>query len=235
MKLSVIVPVFNEVRFIDEVLARVSAVNLGGVGKEVIVVDDFSADGTREKLLKLKDGSVKVFFHEKNRGKGAALKTGMQHASGDIIIFQDADLEYSPDDYPALIKPIVDGIADAVYGSRFMGVRLHIFGSSKTMLPLHYIGNRFIIFFMNLLFGSGLSDMETCYTVFRSSLIKGIPLRSDNFDITAEITAKILRRRIRIHEVPIHYHARSYSDGKKISWKDGVRAVLTLLRYRFSD
>ena len=119
MKLSVIVPVFNEVRFIDEVLARVSAVNLGGVGKEVIVVDDFSADGTREKLLKLKDGSVKVFFHEKNRGKGAALKTGMQHASGDIIIFQDADLEYSPDDYPALIKPIVDGIADAVYGSRF--------------------------------------------------------------------------------------------------------------------
>ena len=228
MKLSVIIPVYNEEGTIREILNRVRAVDVG-MEKEIIVVDDGSRDGTRRILQEeAVKGDIRVVYHPHNRGKGAAVRTGIEHAQGDFIIIQDADLEYEPGDYPKLLEPLLAGEADVVYGSRFLG------GHEKAMVSLHRIGNRFLTAVTNLLYGSSLSDMETCYKVFRAEVIKSIPLVSDRFEIEPEITAKLLKRGYRIREVPIRYKGREFHEGKKISWKDGFGALWTLLKYRFT-
>ncbi len=224
--LSVIMPVYNERETLSEILARVRAVDLE---KEILVVDDGSTDGTREILREEeKKGDLKVFYHQANQGKGAAVRTGLEHASGDIILIQDADLEYDPRDYPKLLKPILDGQSEVVYGSRFMA-------SGETMFFLQALGNRIVTVVTNVLYGTTLSDMETCYKVFRAEVIKSIPLRSRRFELEPEITAKLLKRGYRIHEVPISYQGREYHEGKKLTWRDGITALWTLVKYRFVD
>jgi glycosyltransferase involved in cell wall biosynthesis len=223
---SVIMPVYNERETLPEILARVRAV---GVRKEIVVVDDGSTDGTREVLREEEQkGDLKVLYHEVNKGKGAAVRTGLEHASGDFIIIQDADLEYDPRDYPKLLKPLLEGQAEVVYGSRFME-----FGG--TMFFLQALGNRMVTLVTNLLYGTALSDMETCYKVFRAEVIRSIPLRSRRFELEPEITAKLLKRGYRIHEVPISYQGREYHEGKKLTWRDGITALWTLIKYRFVD
>lgn len=223
IKLSVIVPVYNEKNTLRQILDRVQAVP---INKEIILVDDCSTDGTRELLNELQGGNIRVFYHEKNQGKGAALRTGFQQASGDYVIVQDADLEYDPGEYPKLLQPILRGEADVVYGSRFAG-------QSKNMSGLHKFGNRFLTLLTNLLFRTSITDMETCYKVFKTTTIQGIPIKSNRFDFEPEITAKILRKKLRILEIPISYHGRNFSEGKKISWRDGFSAVWTLVKYCF--
>lgn len=234
MKLSVIVPVYNEAATIGRILQKILDVKIRNVGMEVIIVDDFSTDGTREKLLKIRDERVKVFFHERNRGKGSAVRTGLQHATGDVILFQDADLEYDPADYEKLIQPIAGNLADVVYGSRFLGKSLRVLGHGRLVLPTHFIGNKILTLITTVLYGRRLTDMETGYKVFRSSVIKGIDLTAERFEIEPEITAKLLKRRVRIYEVPINYFARDFGEGKKITWKDGIKAAWWLIKYKFT-
>ncbi len=226
MNLSVVIPVFNEKDTIQEILQQVRATNLA---YEIIIVDDGSTDGTRE-ILKQEEcqPQTTVIYHAHNQGKGAAVRTGFDRASGDILLIQDADLEYDPRDYPALIRPIEEGRVKVVYGSRFLGPR-------KAMLFWHMLGNKLLTLLTNILYNTILSDMETCYKVFRADIIKGIPLRSRRFEFEPEITAKVLKRGHRIFEVPISYYGREYHEGKKISWRDGPRAAWTLLKYRFVD
>ncbi len=226
MKLSVIMPVYNEKETICEILKQVRAIDLVG---EIIIVDDGSTDGTRD-LLKQEEtqpGTI-VIYHKYNQGKGAAVRTGFDRATGDILLIQDADLEYDPRDYPLLIRPIVEGRVKVVYGSRFLGPR-------KAMLFWHMLGNKFLTLLTNVLYNTILSDMETCYKVFRADVIKGVPLRSHRFEFEPEITAKVLKRGHRIFEVPISYYGREYNEGKKISWRDGPIAAWTLIKYRFVD
>ncbi|MBA7622535.1 Undecaprenyl-phosphate mannosyltransferase [subsurface metagenome] len=225
MKLSVIVPVFNEKRTIEEVLRRIKNVE---IKKEIIVVDDYSTDGTREILERISDKGTKVIFHSQNKGKGAAIKTAQMHISGDVVIIQDADLEYQPEDYLNLIKPIKAGLADVVYGSRFLGV--HRFSSFR-----QYSGNKFLTWMTNVLYRARLTDMETCYKVFKAPIFLNLDIKAKRFDFEPEITAKILRTNLRVVEVPITYHGRSSKKGKKITWKDGLVALWTLLKYRFVD
>jgi len=226
MKLSVIMPVFNEESTIEEILKQVRAV---GLADEIIIVDDGSTDRTRE-LLKAQENqpSTSVIYHDHNQGKGAAVRTGFDRATGDILLIQDADLEYDPRDYAMLIRPIVEGRVKVVYGSRFLGPR-------KAMLFWHMLGNKFLTLLTNVLYNTILSDMETCYKVFRADVIKGIPLHSRRFEFEPEITAKVLKRKHRIFEVPISYYGREYDEGKKISWRDGPKAAWTLIKYRFVD
>ena len=224
--LSVIMPVYNERETLPEILARVRAVDLE---KEIVVVDDGSTDGTRDLLMEEgKKGDLKIVYHQANQGKGAAVRTGLEHASGDFIIIQDADLEYDPRDYPKLLQPLLEGQAQVVYGSRFLG-------SGETMFFLQALGNRFLTLLTNLLYGTALSDMETCYKAFRAEVIKAIPLRSRRFELEPEITAKVLKRGYRIHEVAISYQGREYYEGKKLTWGDGITALWTLIKYRFVD
>ena len=224
--LSVIMPVYNERETLSEILAQVRAVDLR---KEIVVVEDGSTDGTRAILRQEeKKGDLKVFYHEVNRGKGAAVRTGLEHASGDVIIIQDADLEYDPREYPKLLKPILEGQAEVVYGSRSLVFK-------ETMFFLQSLGNKIVTLVTSLLYGIALSDMETCYKVFRAEVIKSIPLRSRRFEFEPEITAKLLKRGYRIHEVPISYKGREYHEGKKLTWRDGITALWTLLKYRFVD
>lgn len=227
MKLSVVIPVYNEVKNIEEILKRVKATKLTW---EIIVVDDGSQDGTRAVLKKL-DGktNVHVILHERNRGKGAAVRTGLQAARGDTILIQDADLEYSPHDYPILLEPIKDGTADVVYGSRFLG------GPRRVTMFWHMIANKMLTFMTNILYDTILSDMETGYKVFRREVIEGMNLRANRFDFEPEFTAKILKRHYRIYEVPISFNPRDYSQGKKIKLKDAFEAVWTLLKYKLMD
>jgi glycosyltransferase involved in cell wall biosynthesis len=227
MKLSVVIPVYNEVKNIEEILKRVNATNLTW---EIIVVDDGSQDGTRDVLKKM-DGTtgLHVIMHEQNQGKGAAVRTGLQAAKGDIILIQDADLEYSPHDFPVLLEPINDGTADVVYGSRFLG------GPRRVAMFWHMIANKMLTFMTNVLYDTILSDMETGYKVFRREVIEGMTLHSNRFDFEPEFTAKILKRHYRIYEVPISFNPRDYSQGKKIKLKDAFAAVWTLLKYRFFD
>jgi len=228
-KLSVIVPVFNERNTLVEILRRMRAVELPeGVEREIIVVDDGSTDGTRDVLKQLGDSTVRIVMHEHNKGKGAALRTGFERATGDYVLVQDADLEYDPDDWPSLIAPIIRGRARVVYGSRFTGER-------RNMMFLHWVGNRFLSLTTNVLYNTTLSDMETCYKVVDRNLLDGMQLRANRFDIEPEITAKILKQGVRIYEVPISYTGREVDEGKKITWRDGLSALFTLVKYRFTD
>jgi glycosyltransferase involved in cell wall biosynthesis len=228
-KLSVIVPVFNERNTVVEVVRRMRAVELpDGIEREIVVVDDGSDDGTRDVLRQLGDSTVRIVMHEGNRGKGAAVRTGLALATGDYVLIQDADLEYDPDDWPRLIAPVLRGRARVVYGSRFTGER-------RNMLFLHWMGNRVLSLVTNVLYNTTLSDMETCYKLVDRTLLVDLGLRCDQFDIEPEITAKILERRIRIYEVPISYMGREFDEGKKITWRDGFAALWTLVKFRFGD
>ena len=231
-KLSVVIPVYNEIDTIDEILKQVKEVDVG-MEKEIVLIDDFSTDGTRKRLQEIEkeevENNVKVFYHEKNRGKGAALRTGFQHVTGDITLIQDADLEYNPREYPKLLEPILDGRADVVYGSRFLG------GPHRVLFFWHYTANRFLTFLSNMFTNLNLTDMETCYKVFKTSLLKEIPLKCDRFGFEPEITAKVPKRKYKIYETPISYSGRDYSEGKKINWKDGVAALFHIIRFRIKD
>ncbi len=225
--LSVIVPVFNERSTVAEIVRRMRSVELP-VEREIVVVDDGSDDGTAAVLTQLRDSTVRVVAHPQNRGKGAAIRTGLESATGDLVLVQDADLEYDPEDWPRLLAPVLKGRARVVYGSRFTGER-------RNMLFLHWVGNRFLSLITNVLYNSTLSDMETCYKLFDRRVLDGIQLQADRFDFEPEFTAKVLRRGIRIYEVPISYAGRELSEGKKITWQDGVTALWTLVKYRFVD
>jgi glycosyltransferase involved in cell wall biosynthesis len=228
-KLSVVVPVFNERNTLVEVVRRMRAVELpDGIEREIIIVDDGSSDGSRDVLKQLGDSTVRVVLHDVNRGKGAALRTGFTHATGEYVLVQDADLEYDPEDWPKLLNPVLRGRARVVYGSRFTGER-------RNMLLLHWIGNRFLSMTTNVLYNTTLSDMETCYKLLDRDLIESMKLTSNRFDIEPEITAKVLKRGIRIYEVPISYSGREFDEGKKITWRDGISALWTLVKYRFRD
>ncbi len=196
--------------------------------KEIIVVDDGSTDGTQNILKALNDSTVKVLYHSENRGKGSAIKTAQTQVSGEVVIIQDADLEYQPEDYPKLIKPIEDGFADVVYGSRFLGPH-------RVFMFWHYVGNKFLTWLTNILYNTMLTDMETGYKVFRAEVFKKLKIRSNGFNLEPEITARIFKQKLRVVEVPITHYGRGYDEGKKIGWKDGFIAIWTLIRYRFTD
>jgi len=224
-------PVYNEANTIHEIIKRVEAADLGDVRKELIIVDDASKDGTREALDDLrKNGQYKIYFHAQNMGKGAALRTALTYATGDIIIIQDADLEYDPAEYAELIKPILKGRADVVYGSRLSGAKV-----ARAFHFWHFVGNKLLTFITNVLYNSILSDMETCYKVFRADVIKNLQIKSNRFDFEPEITAKILKRKHKLYEMPISYYGRDFSEGKKITWRDGFAAIWALVKYRFMD
>ena len=227
--LSVVIPVYNEKETIMRIIDKVLQLDFV---KEIIVVDDGSKDGTKELLREAAfDGRVRIFFHDRNRGKGAALRTGFGHVTGEIVTVQDADLEYDPNEFAEMIKPILEGVADVVYGSRLSGgkpQRVHLFW--------HKLGNGFLTFLTDLLYNTTLSDMETCYKMFRKNVIETIRIRSDGFSVEPELTAKICKnKQWRVYELPISYYGRSYAEGKKISWKHGFSALWTLLKYRFTD
>jgi Glycosyltransferases involved in cell wall biogenesis len=224
-KLSVIVPIFNERNTVVEIMRRMRAVDLP-IEREFILVDDGSSDGTRQVLQQLGDSTVRVVNHAANQGKGAAIRTGLEHVTGDLVLIQDADLEYDPEDWPKLLAPIFRGKATVVYGSRFTGER-------RNMLFLHWMGNRMLSLVTNVLYNTTLSDMETCYKLFDRSVFDGITITSDRFDFEPEITAKILRNGVRIYEVPISYTGREFHEGKKITWRDGFAAVYALVKFRF--
>jgi len=244
--ISVTIPVYNERGYIEEILRRVQAVE---INKEIIVIDDYSSDGTREWLLQLHrqqaagaqgvpilDGNsrlridnIRFLFQEKNQGKGAALRRGFAAATGEIVLVQDADLEYDPREYPKLLDPILDGRADVVYGSRFLG------GPQRVHFFWHYVGNKFLTLLSNMLTNLNLSDMETCYKVFRREVLAGIRLKCDRFGFEPEITAKVAKGKWRVYEVPISYSGRTYEEGKKITWLDGAHALWQVLRYNLFD
>ena len=223
MKLSVIMPVYNEKDCIENVISRVKKVK---VDKEIIVVDDCSTDGTREILEKIE--GITLLLHDRNRGKGAAVRTALKKVSGDIIIIQDADLEYPPEQYPEVIKPIIDGYADVVFGSRFLG--LH-----RVFYFWHYMGNRVLTLLTNLLYDTILTDMETGVKAFRKEVFDNIEIRSNGFDFEPEVTAKVLKKGFRLYEMPITYYGRGYEEGKKITWKDAIPAIWAIVKYRFVD
>lgn len=225
MMLSVIIPVFNEKNTIEKLVDLVRAVP---IEKEIIIVDDFSTDGTRDILNKMNKDNVTVVFHEKNRGKGAAIRTGIQKVKGDVMVIQDADLEYDPQELLKIIEPIRNGSADVVYGSRFAG-------KMDKMTLAHRLGNQALTLAANILYGTKLTDMETCYKMVRTPIIKSLHLRSDRFDFEPEITAKLLKSGKRIVEIPISYEGRDWTEGKKITWKDGITALWSLVKYRFID
>jgi glycosyltransferase involved in cell wall biosynthesis len=228
-KLSVVVPVFNERNTLVEIVRRMRAVELpDSIEREIIVVDDGSNDGTRDVLRQLADSTVRIIMHEHNRGKGAAVRTGFANATGEYVLVQDADLEYDPEDWPKLLNPVMRGRTRVVYGSRFTGER-------RNMLFTHWIGNRFLSFVTNVLYNTTLSDMETCYKLLDRRLLDELALSADRFDIEPEITAKILKRGVRIYEVPISYAGREFDEGKKITWHDGFAALWTLVKHRFRD
>jgi glycosyltransferase involved in cell wall biosynthesis len=223
VKLSIVVPIFNEKNTIEEVYNRIKAVD---VEKEIILVDDCSTDGTIEIISGLSANDTKVLFHDKNMGKGAALRTGFRKATGDILIIQDADLEYDPNEYPKLIRPILEGKADVVYGSRFAGGEAH-----RVLYFWHMIGNKFLTLLSNMFSNLNLTDMETCYKVFKRDIYSKINIEENRFGFEPEITAKIGKLNARIYEVGISYSGRAYSEGKKIGWKDGISALRCILKY----
>ena len=227
MKISIVIPCFNEANTIEYLVQAVLSAPL--TDREIIIVDDYSTDGTREILRTKIDGLVdKIIYHESNQGKGAALRTGFSNVTGDVVIIQDADLEYNPQEYPELLKPILDGKADVVYGSRFHGGKEH-----RVIYFWHYKGNQFLTLLSNMFTNLNLTDMETCYKVFRIDILKKIKIQENRFGFEPEITAKIAQLGCRIYEVGISYSGRTYDEGKKISWKDGLRAIWCILKYNF--
>lgn len=228
-KITILIPIFNEVNTIKEILNKVEDAHFCGLEKEIILIDDCSTDGTRDILEQLKN-KYKIFYHEKNMGKGAAIRTGFENMTGDIMIIQDADLEYDPVDYEPLIKLIIDGKADVAYGSRLSGGK-----PSRSFMFTHLLGNKLLTLVTNILYNTTLTDMETCYKAFRTDLLKGIKIKSNRFDFEPEITAKILKKGAKLYELPISYYGREYNEGKKITWKDGIHALLALVKYRFVD
>ncbi|MFH1999665.1 MAG: glycosyltransferase family 2 protein [Planctomycetota bacterium] len=222
MKLSVVIPVYNERDTVVEVIDKVASTPFD---KEIVVVDDCSKDGTTEVLKSLKRDDLRIFYHEVNKGKGAALRTGFAAVTGDIVIIQDADLEYTPDDYGVLVKPIIEGKADVVYGSRFQG------GVHRCHLFWHYVVNKSLTMFSNMLTNINLTDMETCYKVFKREVVDKLDITSNRFGVEPEITAKVAKMRCRIYEVPISYFGRDYAEGKKIGWKDGVQAIWCIIKF----
>jgi glycosyltransferase involved in cell wall biosynthesis len=229
MKLSVVIPVYNEKDTLAEIIRRVQATPYD---KELIVVDDASTDGSREILRQLAQqyDNIRPFFHERNQGKGAALRTGFRHVRGDVVLIQDADLEYNPTDYPELLKPIQRGLADVVYGSRLIGAAPH-----RVLFFWHYLGNKVVTTLSNMFTNLNLTDMETCYKVFKAEVLKDIQIKCDRFGVEPELTAKIAKKRVRVYEVPISYDGRDYSEGKKITWRDGIAALYYIIRFRFWD
>ncbi len=225
MLISIVMPVFNEINTIKEIINKVMAVNLA---KELIIVDDKSSDGTREFLESIDNKQIKVIYHDRNLGKGAAIRTGLQKINGDITVIQDADLEYDPAEYPHLIELIFKGKADVVYGSRFL-FRTRIFYFH------HLLGNKLINLVANILYNSTFTDLETCYKAFRTEIVKDLKLKSNSFGFEAEVTAKIMKKKLRVYEVPITYYGRTYAEGKKITWRDGIIALYWLLRCRFES
>ena len=227
MKVSVIIPVYNEESTIEEILRRVKAEEIAA---EILVIDDGSIDGTREILENLdQDSQLRVILHDRNRGKGAAVRTGFQNAAGEVFLIQDADLEYDPRDYPSMIRPIEEGIADVVYGSRFLG------GPRRTVMFWHMVANKLLTFMTNLLYNTILSDMEPGYKVFKREIVDGMEIHANSFDFEPEFTAKILKKKVRVYEVPISFNPRDYDEGKKIGMRDAFQAVWTLIKYRFVD
>ncbi len=226
-KITILIPVYNEVNTLIQMVEKVEQTNFCNLEKEIILIDDCSDDGTKELY---KDIPHKVLYHNYNQGKGAALRTGLTEATGDIIIIQDADLEYDPIDYIPLIKLILDGHADVCYGSRLTGGK-----PSRSFMFTHLLGNKFLSLLTNILYGSTLTDMETCYKAFRAEFIKDITIKSDRFDFEPEITAKVLKKHARLYELPISYYGREFSEGKKITWRDGIFAIIALIKYRFTD
>ncbi|MGE5304131.1 MAG: glycosyltransferase family 2 protein [Alphaproteobacteria bacterium] len=235
MILSVLIPVYNEERTLEEVVRRVCAIK---IPKEIILVDDGSQDRSREILTRLEEENrggdahnrLKVFFQPLNQGKGAALKTALSHVTGDVVVIQDADLEYDPTDYSQLLEPIAAGLADVVYGTRFAGG-----GTHRVLFFWHSVGNRALTLISNMLTNLNLSDMEVGYKVFRTEVLKGIDIKSKRFGFEPEITMKLAKKRCRFYEVPISYHGRTYEEGKKITWKDGVAALFYMIRFRLTD
>jgi len=224
MKISIIIPVFNEEKTITTIIRQIN--NVVGFQKKIIVIDDASVDGTSRKLMEIK--GIKLITHQKNLGKGFAIRSGIEAATGDYVLVQDADLEYDPQDILSMIKPIIQGKAEVVYGSRFTGSR-------RNMFFWHWMGNQLLTLVTNILYNTTLSDMETCYKLIPLKLIKSLNLESKRFEFEPEVTAKILKKNIRIWEVPISYAGREYNEGKKITWRDGIPALWTLLKYRFVD
>ena len=240
MLLTIVMPVYNEEKFLEDIVSRVQAVDLGDLERELVMIDDCSRDRSPEIMARLEgltsvnpdakpfERPIKVMKHQVNQGKGAALRTGFAAAQGDLIIIQDADLEYDPEDYHKLLAPIQKGKAEVVYGSRFTGER-------RNMFFHHWLGNKFLTLVTNVLFNTTLSDMETCYKLFKRHALEGLTIRSDRFNFEPEITAKILKKGIRIYEVPISYTGREFEEGKKITWRDGFVALWCLVKFRFTD
>jgi len=229
MKLSIVVPVYNEKNTLEEIIRRVQATLYD---KEIIAVDDASEDGSQDILDRLSQqhDNLRVYYHDKNQGKGAALRTGFAQVTGDVVIIQDADLEYDPTDYPALLAPIEKGLADVVFGSRLIGAQPH-----RVLYFWHYMGNRCVTFLSNMFTNLNLSDMEVGFKVFKAEVLRDIKIKCNRFGVEPELTAKVARQKCVVYEVPISYHGRDYAHGKKITWRDGVAAIFHILRFRFFD
>jgi len=227
MKLSIVIPVYNEAQTIEEIIRRVVSAPPEDMDREIVIVDDCSTDGTEKTLSQIEDERIKVFRHEQNMGKGAALRTGFAHTTGDIILVQDADLEYDPRDYPKLLDPILDGRADVVFGSRFLG------GPHRVLLFWHYVGNKMLTMLSNMLTNINLTDMETCYKVFTRQVLDKIEVKENRFGFEPEFTARVARLKLRIYETPISYSGRTYEEGKKIGPIDALRALYCVIKYRF--
>jgi len=226
-QVSILMPVYNEINTIGEIISQVKAADVNGLSKQLVIIDDGSSDGTREFLRGLDDEDCVTVFHSQNMGKGAAVRTALPYATGEVILIQDADLEYDPRDYPELIRPVVESRADVVYGTRLRGGK-----PSRAFLFWHYLGNKFLTFLTNLLYNTNLTDMETCYKVFRGDVIRNLQLRSNRFDFEPEITAKLFKRGHKVVEVPVSYYGRDISEGKKITWRDGLAGLCRLPRFR---